>query len=365
MLARRAALALASPSASAVLALAGDGRSCSTRLGAEFVPQLDEGDLLIEARRLPGHLALATRSRPALRLERRVAEDPRGRRTSSARTGSPEVATDPMGIEQSDVYVELKPRDRRGGRGSPRADSPRRSPSGSESDVPEIAGAVSQPIQMRTNELVAGVRSDVAVIVYGRDLERAARSSASRSPTVAARRPGRRRRARRAGRGPPVPPHRSRPRTSSRATASPSPTSTSSPRPSPSATRSARCSRASVASSSWCKLAHGFAGDLEPLRGAAAAVARAARSCRSATSPTLAFVDGPGAGQPREAVAPHHRRVQRPRARPAVRRRRGAGRDRARRAAPASATASSGAGSSSTTSTRRRDSRSSCRSRSR
>ncbi|MGV3620957.1 MAG: efflux RND transporter permease subunit [Archangium sp.] len=141
-----------------------------TRIGAEFVPQLDEGDLLIEARRLTG-AALSESVRTDLNLERELKKIPEVEQVV-ARTGSPEVATDPMSIEASDVYITLKPRDSWPS-GKTKADIAR--------DVaeilersPEVGGAVSQPIQMRTNELVAGVRSDVGVLVYGRDLEKLA-----------------------------------------------------------------------------------------------------------------------------------------------------------------------------------------------
>jgi heavy metal efflux system protein len=70
-------------------------------IGAEFVPQLDEGDLLIEARRLPG-IALDESVATALRLERAVRAVPEVTHVVS-RTGAPEIATDPMGVEQSDV----------------------------------------------------------------------------------------------------------------------------------------------------------------------------------------------------------------------------------------------------------------------
>ncbi|MBX3219312.1 MAG: efflux RND transporter permease subunit [Labilithrix sp.] len=139
-----------------------------TRLGAEFVPQLDEGDLLIEARRLPG-VALSESVETGLRLERAIREIPEVS-TVVTRTGAPEVATDPMGLEQSDVYVELVPRER-WRPGVTKADIAAAVSERMESRVPEISGAISQPIQMRTNELVAGVRSDVAVLVYGPDLE--------------------------------------------------------------------------------------------------------------------------------------------------------------------------------------------------
>ncbi|WP_394850857.1 CusA/CzcA family heavy metal efflux RND transporter [Pendulispora brunnea] len=139
-----------------------------TRVGAEFVPQLDEGDLLVEARRLPG-IALRESNATAMRLERVAREIPEIDHVVT-RTGSPEVATDPMGIEQSDVYIGLKPREA-WRRGVTKEDIARELEERMTADVPEIAGAISQPIQMRTNELVAGFRSDVALLVYGRDLD--------------------------------------------------------------------------------------------------------------------------------------------------------------------------------------------------
>ncbi len=138
------------------------------RLGAQFVPQLDEGDLLVEARRMPGS-SLSASVATSLRLERALKEIPEVTHVVS-RTGSPEVATDPMGVEQSDVYVQL--RDRKEWRPGLTKDQIADEMSELvESVVPEIAGAISQPIQMRTNELVAGVRSDVGIIIYGSDLD--------------------------------------------------------------------------------------------------------------------------------------------------------------------------------------------------
>jgi len=138
------------------------------RIGAEFVPQLDEGDLLLEARRLPG-IALDESIATALRLERALKEIPEVTHVVS-RTGAPEVATDPMGVEQSDVYVGLKER-AEWRAGLSKEQLAREIAEAAEANVPEIGAAVSQPIQMRTNELVAGIRSDLAVLLYGPDLE--------------------------------------------------------------------------------------------------------------------------------------------------------------------------------------------------
>jgi cobalt-zinc-cadmium resistance protein CzcA len=139
-----------------------------TRLGAEFVPQLDEGDILLEVRRLPGIAlseSIATDRRIQAALKNEVPEVAH----VVSRTGAPELATDPMGMEQTDVYIQLTPRNRwRAGLtkealGQEIAEL-------LEERVPEAAVAVSQPIQMRTNELIAGVRSDVAAQIYGPDL---------------------------------------------------------------------------------------------------------------------------------------------------------------------------------------------------
>ncbi|MBC8133303.1 MAG: efflux RND transporter permease subunit, partial [Deltaproteobacteria bacterium] len=148
-----------------VLALGG---GLLTRLGAEFVPQLDEGDLLLEVRRLPG-IALSETIATDERIARAVLTIPEAEHVVP-RAGAPEVATDPMGIEQSDVYIILKPRETwrsglsKGQVGQHIADAVERA-------VPEVAFAVSQPIQMRTNELIAGIRSDAAAQIYGPDLE--------------------------------------------------------------------------------------------------------------------------------------------------------------------------------------------------
>lgn len=139
-----------------------------TQIGAEFVPQLDEGDLLVEARRLPG-VSLSESVQTSLRVEKALLEIPEVDHVVS-RTGAPEVATDPMGLEQSDIYIGLK--DRESWRpGISKEDLAKDISTRLERLVPEVAGAISQPIQMRTNELIAGVRSDVAVLIYGRDLD--------------------------------------------------------------------------------------------------------------------------------------------------------------------------------------------------
>ena len=149
-----------------LLALAA-GVALFPRLGAQFVPQLDEGDLLVEARRMPGS-SLSASVATSLRLERAVMAVPEVKHVVS-RTGSPQVATDPMGVELSDIYVQLRDRDE-WRPGVTKDQIAAEIAEIVEVVVPEIAGGISQPIQMRTNELVAGVRSDVGIIIYGPDL---------------------------------------------------------------------------------------------------------------------------------------------------------------------------------------------------
>jgi cobalt-zinc-cadmium resistance protein CzcA len=138
------------------------------QLGAEFVPELDEGDLLVEARRLPG-VALTESIAMDQRLQKALLRVPEVKQVVS-KTGAPELATDPMGMEQSDVYVGLLPRTE-WRKGLTKADLGEELERVLAEQVPEIATGISQPIQMRTNELVAGIRSDVAALVYGQDLD--------------------------------------------------------------------------------------------------------------------------------------------------------------------------------------------------
>jgi cobalt-zinc-cadmium resistance protein CzcA len=149
-----------------VLVVAG-AAALFTRIGAEFVPKLDEGDVLVEARRLPG-VALTESVATDARLQKAILRVPEVDHVVS-KTGAPELATDPMGIEQTDVYNALK--DQKAWRpGITKEQIGKQVTAELEVAVPEVAIGLSQPIEMRTNELVAGVRSDVAALVYGPDL---------------------------------------------------------------------------------------------------------------------------------------------------------------------------------------------------
>ena len=167
---RRPVVPLAVAAALLVLSVAA-GRS----LGSEFVPRLDEGSIVIEVNRLPS-TSLEESVRQAAVIERtlqRFSEVV----TVVSKTGRPEIANDPMGVEQSDVFVMLRPR----AAWPPPADRERlvaRMSDALREALPGVAFGFSQPIEMRSNELLSGVRADVAVRLYGDDL--ATLSSASR-----------------------------------------------------------------------------------------------------------------------------------------------------------------------------------------
>jgi cobalt-zinc-cadmium resistance protein CzcA len=144
------------------------------QIGAEFVPKLDEGDVLVEARRLPG-VALSESIATDQRLQKALLEVPEVEHVVS-KTGAPDLANDPMGIEQTDVYIQLKPSSKWRS-GMVKADVAAAVAEALEENVPELSIGLSQPIEMRTNELVAGVKSDIAIEIYGDDLAELQRSA--------------------------------------------------------------------------------------------------------------------------------------------------------------------------------------------
>jgi cobalt-zinc-cadmium resistance protein CzcA len=139
------------------------------RLGAEFMPRLDEGDLLVEVVRLPS--ATLEDSVPlTTRIEKALGSFPEVR-TVFCKTGRPEIANDIMGVQQTDVWVMLKPRSR-WPEDIPRDALIERMSQALSAAAPGANFGFSQPIEMRVDELVAGVKADVAVLVYGDDLDR-------------------------------------------------------------------------------------------------------------------------------------------------------------------------------------------------
>lgn len=138
-------------------------------LGAEFIPTLDEGSIVIMMFRVPG-ISVAESLHGNEIIESVLHHFPEVERVVS-RTGRPEVATDPMAIDQSDVYITLKPVNQ-WPRPRTKEDLIEAMKEALEKEAPGAGYSFSQPIQMRTAELMeAGIRSDIAVKVYGDDLE--------------------------------------------------------------------------------------------------------------------------------------------------------------------------------------------------
>ncbi|TFY95012.1 CusA/CzcA family heavy metal efflux RND transporter [Pseudomonas nabeulensis] len=151
----------------AVLTIAASGLVAS-RMGSEFIPSLSEGDFAQQALRVPG-TSLTQSVQMQQQLEKNLmAQVPEIQRVF-ARTGTAEIASDPMPPNISDSYVMLKPKDQWPDPNKSRetliADIQRAS-----ALVPGSAYELSQPIQLRFNELISGVRSDVAVKVFGDDM---------------------------------------------------------------------------------------------------------------------------------------------------------------------------------------------------
>ena len=138
-------------------------------LGSEFIPRLDEGSLAIQILRLPS-VSLEESTRQAGQVEKRlVAAFPDEIDDVVSKTGRAEIATDPMGVNISDVIVTLKPMD-----GWKKASSKAELEELMSEELEKFPGLVfgfSQPIELRVNELIAGVRSDLAIKIYGEDLE--------------------------------------------------------------------------------------------------------------------------------------------------------------------------------------------------
>lgn len=138
-------------------------------LGSEFVPRLDEGAIAIGVLRLPS-VSLPEAIAQAGMLERTlIAKFPDEISTVVSKTGRAEIATDPMGPEMSDVFVELKPREQ-WRRAHTKAEL-ERAVAEECRRIPGLNFTFSQPIELRVNELVAGVRSDLAIRLYGDDLD--------------------------------------------------------------------------------------------------------------------------------------------------------------------------------------------------
>ena len=152
----------------AVLCLLGAG-FLATRLGSEFVPRLLEGSIVINTVRLAS-VSLDESVRYGTHIERALLEKfPDEIERIWTRTGSAEVATDPMGVELSDIFLTLKPREE-----WKRARTQGELVTAMEKELSSMPGMrmiFTQPIEMRVNEMIAGIRSDVGIKIFGDDFD--------------------------------------------------------------------------------------------------------------------------------------------------------------------------------------------------
>lgn len=139
-----------------------------SRIGAEFIPSLDEGDIALHAMRIPG-TSLSQAVSMQITLEKRLKQFSEVQEIFS-KIGTAEVATDPMPPNVADTFIMLKPRSQ--------WPNPNKSKTALVHEMEEVAKKVpgnnyefTQPIQMRFNELISGVRSDVAIKIFGDNID--------------------------------------------------------------------------------------------------------------------------------------------------------------------------------------------------
>ncbi|MGD2110117.1 MAG: CusA/CzcA family heavy metal efflux RND transporter [Phycisphaerae bacterium] len=141
----------------------------ATRLGTVFIPRLSEEAIVINTVRLAG-VAVDESVRYGTRIEKLLLDSfPNEIKHVWSRTGTAEVATDPMGLELTDVFITLTPRE-----GWRRAETQAELVSIMEAELagmPAMRTIFTQPIEMRVNEMVAGVRSDLGVKIFGDDFD--------------------------------------------------------------------------------------------------------------------------------------------------------------------------------------------------
>tara|TARA_R110001599_G_scaffold284457_1_gene486495 strand:+ start:3411 stop:6542 length:3132 start_codon:yes stop_codon:yes gene_type:complete len=140
-----------------------------SKLGSEFIPQLNEGDILVQAIRIPG-TGIEQAVQMQKKLEKKLMQYEQVQ-TVFGRTGTGELATDPMPPNITDTYIILKPRDQWPDPSMTKAELVEKL----EEDLFTLPGnnyEFTQPIQMRFNELISGVRADLGIKLYGDDLDK-------------------------------------------------------------------------------------------------------------------------------------------------------------------------------------------------
>lgn len=148
---------------------------CALRLGGEFLPRLSEGSLVVNTIRLAG-ISIDQSTDNNTRIEALLKEKfPDEIRHVWSRIGTAEVATDPMGTELTDIFISLNPRENWS-----RVDTQDELAAEIEeelSDMPGLNMVLTQPIEMRINEMISGIRSDIGIKIYGDDFDELLRIS--------------------------------------------------------------------------------------------------------------------------------------------------------------------------------------------
>ncbi len=153
----------------AALVLLSGGALLATFIGSEFIPRLSEGGIVINTVRLSG-VSLEESVRYGSQLEKVILEKYADEVEDVwIRTGTAEVATDPMGIELSDVFITLTPRSE--WTRAKTQDDLVDLMSDELSGLPGMRLIFTQPIEMRVNEMIAGIRTDIGIKIFGDDLE--------------------------------------------------------------------------------------------------------------------------------------------------------------------------------------------------
>src|SRR5215210_5602586 len=137
-------------------------------LGSEFIPRLDEGMLVIEARSLPS-VSLQQAIKSHVQAQKVLLKFPEVTKVVS-KVGRAEVTIDPMSVDLADMYVALKPPEE-WTTAPTKTELVDKMAEAMERDAPDLVFGFSQPIEMRMSELIAGVRADVAIKVFGDDLD--------------------------------------------------------------------------------------------------------------------------------------------------------------------------------------------------
>ena len=134
-------------------------------IGRSFLPTMDEGDIIIQLQKLPS-ISLEEALRVDMALERRILAEVPEVRAVIARSGSDELGLDPMGPNETDVFLQLEPRDQWRGDKQRIIQDLRRIGSA----LPGVDVSFTQPIEMRVSEMLTGTRGDLAVKIFGPDL---------------------------------------------------------------------------------------------------------------------------------------------------------------------------------------------------